>query len=161
MRFKLTAELCYFVGLSKGNHEPERSRLGFKTIYDELAEAFIQKAMALGVQPNKMMIEKQEDYTHIYFYHSKLARIVREVLDEREALPKKNIELAISFAAGLFDSSGHTANGHVFIRRMDKRDALTLELMGIHTSGSGKVINARHFLDMIKQQSFMARKMLA
>jgi hypothetical protein len=161
MRFKLTNELCYFAGMTKGPHESEKNRLGFTTVHEQLTESFIKHALALGVNPTKMMIETQEHFTHVYFYHSRVARMVNDILEKREALPKKNIGLAVSFAAGMFDSSGHASNGRVFIRRMDKKDALMLELMGIHTSGSGKVINAKHFLEMIKEQSFIARKLLS
>jgi len=160
MRFKVTTELCYFAGLSKGNREVDRSRMGFKTTYDQLAELFVQKAIALGVQPQKMMIEQQENYTHIYFYHSKLSRMIREILDMREGLQKKGIDLAVAYAAGLFDSSGHVANGKVYIRRMEKRDELLLEFIGVHTSG-GRIVNPKHFLELISGMSFLAKGLLA
>jgi hypothetical protein len=161
MRFKLTKELCYFSGMTLSSHEPERSRLGFRTTYDQLAEQFIKTALALGVDSRKMIVEKQEDYTHIYFFHSKLARMSREVLEKRESLPKRNLEMALWMVAGIFDSSGHVSNGKVFFRRLDKKDALMLALLGIHTTGSGRVMNSRHFLEMIKAQSFMAKAFLA
>ncbi len=159
MRFKLTTELCYFAGLAKGNREID-SRIGFKTTYDQLAELFVQRAIALGVQPTKMMIEQQENYTHVYFYHSKLSRQIREVLEMRESLSKRGIDKAVSYAAGLFDSSGHAYAGKVYIRRMDKRDELLLEFIGVHTRG-GRVINPRSFLELISGMSFLAKGLLA
>jgi hypothetical protein len=86
--------------------------------------------------------------------------MIREILDMREGLQKKGIDLAVAYAAGLFDSSGHVANGKVYIRRMEKRDELLLEFIGVHTSG-GRIVNPKHFLELISGMSFLAKGLLA
>jgi hypothetical protein len=159
MRFKLTSELCYFAGLADRVHSHERSRIEFTTSYDELAEKFVECAIKLGVSTRKMIIEEEDTKKHIYFYHSKLARIIQEVLDQRQFLPKKGKELAASFAAGMFDSSGHSLKGGIYLKNIEKKDELMLELMGVHTQ-NGYVLNARDFLGIIGGRSFLAKALL-
>ena len=155
MRFKFTKELCYIAGLASRTHEPERSQVGIMTSNDELMERFIKYAMKLGVDSKKIMIEEQDTTKHIYFYHSKLARIIQEVLKQRSALPKKGRELAVAFIAGTFDAGGHMMRDKITIKRLDKGDELLLELMGIHTVNS-KILNIGDFFRLIKGHSIIA-----
>jgi len=158
MRFKLTKDLCYLAGLAGMSHEPEKSMVGIKTSQDELAERFIACALKQGVNPQKIVIEQQDVVKHVYFFHSKLARMIKEILGERELLPKKGRDLAAAYISGMFDASGHCVKGSVYFRRVERRDDLMLELMGVHTR-NGKVINAKHFVEIIKEQSTLAKRL--
>lgn len=155
MRFRLTNELCYFAGLASRTREPENSQVGIKTTNDELAERFIKEAIRLGVDTKKIMIEEKDSFKHIYFYHSKIARMIREITKERQSLPRKGRALAVAFVAGTFDANGHVINERVTINRMEKADELLLELLGIHTVNS-KILNIRDFFELIRGGSTLA-----
>ena len=153
MRFKLSPELCYISGLAGRSGESERSAVGIRTQSDEIEERFIKYAMALGVDSKKILIEEQGSFKHIYFYHSKLARMIREILKDKTRLAR-NRALAAEFLAGTFDSSGHIRGGTVTIGRLDKGDELLLELLGIHTA-SFKVLNIKQFMELISSASIL------
>ena len=155
MRFKPNIELCYLAGLTAHARQAERSQIGILTQNEEIEERFIKYALKLGVDTKKIMIEEQGTFRHIYFYHSKLAKLIREVLKERTSLPRRRRELAIAFLAGMFDSSGHVRNEKITIGRMEKADELLLELMGIH-SVTFKIMNIQEFLSLIKGESILA-----
>ena len=155
MRFKLTKELCYLAGLTGRFHESERSAVGIKTTNEEIEERFIKIALGLGVDSRKIVIEENESSKHIYFYHSKISRMIREILKERSALPKRRRELAIEFIAGTFDASGHRTREKVTIGKLEKSDELLLELMGVHTVSS-KILNIGTFFSLIKGKSVIS-----
>lgn len=155
MRFKPSVELCYLAGLAGRTHEAASSQVGIVTQNDEIEERFLKYAIKLGVDTRKIMIEEKGTFKHIYFYHSKLAKMIREVLRERTTLAKKKGELAAAFIAGSFDAGGHVMNDKVTIRRLEKGDELLLELMGIHSVNS-KILNIRDFFSLIKGQSIMS-----
>jgi len=156
MRFKPTIELCYLAGLAGRNNEPERSQIGIKTQNDEIEERFVKCALRLGVDTKKIMIEEQGTFKHLYFYHSKIAKMIREVMKERTSLAKKKGELAAAFVAGTFDANGHFTRSEITIRKLEKGDELLLELLGIHTLNS-KILNIRAFMSLIGKQSILAR----
>ncbi|MDE1855480.1 MAG: hypothetical protein KGH57_04155 [Candidatus Micrarchaeota archaeon] len=155
MRFKPTPELCYLAGLTGHATQAERSQVGVLTQNEQIEERFIKYALKLGVDTKKIMIEEQGTFKHVYFYHSKLAKMIREVLKERTSLPKRRRELAVAFIAGMFDSSGHVRNEKITIGRMDKADELLLELMGVHNVTS-KIMNINEFLSLIRSSSILA-----
>ncbi len=155
MRFKPTGELCYLAGLSGRTREAEASQVGIVTQNDEIEERFIKCALKLGVDPKKIVIQEKETFRHIFFYHSKLAKMIREVLKERTALPRKRGWLAVFFIAGTFDANGHISRNVVTIRRLERSDELLLELMGIHTVNA-KVLNISAFSSLVRGKSVLA-----
>jgi hypothetical protein len=158
MRFKLTRELCYLAGLAGHSREPERSQVGIVTQDYEIEERFIKYAIALGVDTKKIMIEDRGGSRHVYFFHSKIARMIREIMNERSTLQHKKGGMAVAFLAGTFDANGHVANGVLSFRRLDKGDELLLELMGIHSVNS-RIMNIRGFIPLIKKDSILAGRL--
>ncbi len=55
----------------------------------------------------KIMIEQSGETQHAFFYHSKIARMIRDTLEKRTTLPRRRWELAACLVAGMFDSKGH------------------------------------------------------
>lgn len=157
MRFKPTAELCYLAGLAGRSREPEQSQVGILTQNEEIEQRFIKYALKLGVDSRKIMIEEQGSFKHIYFYHSKLARMIRDVLKERTTLPRKKGELANAFIAGTFDANGHIIRNMITMRRLERADDLLLELMGVHSVNS-KILNIKSFLALINKYSLLAEE---
>ncbi|MDE1874361.1 MAG: hypothetical protein KGI04_04585 [Candidatus Micrarchaeota archaeon] len=154
MRFKPTPELCYLAGLAAKSGETERSAVGIRTQNDEIEERFIKYALALGVDTKKIIIEEQDSFRHVYFYHSKLSRMIRDVMKERTTLPRKKGDLAVSFVAGMFDANGHVFSTGITIRKLDRSDELVLELLGIHTVG-GRILNIRDFVKLLGKRSLL------
>ena len=157
MRFKPTPELCYVAGLAGKSNEPERSMIGIRTQDDEIEERFIKYAIKLGVDTRKIMIEEQGSFKHVYFYHSKLAKMIREVMKERASLPKKKGDLAQAFVAGTFDANGHVTPNSITIRKLEKSDELLLELLGVHTV-NGRVLSIRALLSVISGSSLLSKR---
>ncbi|MCL5239164.1 MAG: hypothetical protein M1286_01675 [Candidatus Marsarchaeota archaeon] len=155
MRFKPTPELCYLAGLAGRSNEPERSIVGIRTQNDAIEERFIKYLLGQGVDTKKIMVVEDGNFRHIYAYHSKLARMIREILDKRAELARKRGDLAASFLAGLFDANGHVTGNVITIRKIEKSDELLLELLGVHTVNA-KILNIRSFLSLIGKKSLLA-----
>lgn len=158
MRFRPTIELCYMAGLTGKSNETERSKVAINTQSDEIAERFVKYALRLGVDPTKIVIEEKESFKSLFFYHSKLAKKIREVMKERTTLPRKSIDLAAAFVAGSFDANGHITSTTITMRRLERSDELLLELLGIHNVGS-RILNISSFMSLIKNQSVLSGKM--
>jgi hypothetical protein len=152
MRFKLSRELCYMSGLAGRTHWPERSRVGIRTTNSAVEERFVEYAVGLGVLPNRMVVAYEGSFVTAYFYHSKIARMVREVMGMRSNLAGKKNGLAEAFIAGTFDANGHVLPDTINIRGLQGSDILLLERMGIHTSG-GRVRNISALVALIKGMS--------
>ncbi len=155
MRFKPTPELCYLAGLTGRSREPEQSMVGILTQNEEIEQRFVKYALKLGADTKKIMIEEQGTFRHVYMYHSKIAKMIREIMRERVSLAGKKGSLAVAFLAGTFDANGHVVNGKVTLRRLEKSDELLLERMGVHSVNS-KIMNIGRFLELIKDQSLLA-----
>lgn len=156
MRFRLTPELCYLAGLAGRSNEPERSMVGIRTQNDTIEERFIKYLLAQGVDTKKIMVEQDGTFRHIYVYHSKLARQMREIMEKRSMLAKKKDGMAAAFLAGLFDSNGHVTRDTITIRKLERSDELLLELLGVHTVNS-KILSIRSFLKLIDDRSALAK----
>lgn len=83
MRFKPTRELCYLAGVMDNYRADEKSYVGIRTKNGETVERFVRYAVALGVDTRKIMIEQAGETQHAYFYHSKIARMIRDTLGRR------------------------------------------------------------------------------
>ncbi len=157
MRFKLTKELCYLAGLAGRTRESEKSGIGIITQSDDIGDRFLKESFKLGVDPRKIIIEESGSFKHIHYYHSKIARMIAEIMKTRAGLPKKGRDYAIAFLAGAFDGNGHINRGSITIRKMERSDDLLLELMDVHTVNS-KILNIKKFISLIKEQSILANQ---
>lgn len=155
MRFKPTRELCYLAGVMDNYRADEKSYVGLRTKNGETVERFVKYAVTLGVDTRKIMIEQAGETQHAYFYHSKVARMIRDTLEKRTTLPRRNRELAACLVAGMFDSKGRITDRGVYLGRLDRADALMLENMGIRTRET-RILNISVFLPMIKKESVLA-----
>ncbi len=156
MRFKPTRELCYLAGVMDNYRADEKSYVGIRTKNGETVERFVRYAVALGVDTRKIMIEQAGETQHAYFYHSKIARMIRDTLGKKTTLPRRNRDLAACLAAGMFDSKGRiTGSGGVYIGRLDRGDALMLENLGVRTRET-RILNISVFLALIRAESVLA-----
>jgi len=155
MRFKPTRELCYLAGVMDNWRADEKSYVGVRTKSDETVERFVKYAVTLGVDTRKIMIEQIGETQHAYFYHSKIARMIRETLEKRTTLPRRNRELAVCLVAGMFDSKGRVTDRGVYLGRLDRADALMLENLGVRTKET-RILTIGVFLEMIRKESVLA-----
>jgi hypothetical protein len=155
MRFRTTRELCYLAGVMDDYRPPDKSYVGVRTRSDELVQRFVKFALLLGADPRKILIEEAGEVKHAYFYHSRIARMIREVLERKASLPRRSRELAACLVAGALDSKGFVDERGVRFSRLDKADGLMLEMLGIHTR-NGKVMNIGALASLIGKESLLA-----
>jgi hypothetical protein len=155
MRFKPTRELCWLAGVMDNYRADEKSYVGIRTKRDEVVERFVKYAVELGASTQKIMIEQSGETQHAYFYHSKIARMIRDTLEKRTTLPRRNRELAACLVAGMFDSKGHITDRGVYLGRLDRADALMLENLDVRTR-EGRILTIGVFLELIRKESVLA-----
>jgi hypothetical protein len=155
MRFKPTRELCYLAGVMDNYRADEKSYVGLRTKNGETVERFVRYAVALGVDTRKIMIEQTGETQHAYFYHSKVARMIRDTLEKRTTLPRRNRELAACLVAGMFDSKGRITDRGVYLGRLDRADALMLENLGVRTRET-RILSISVFLALVRKESVLA-----
>ncbi len=155
MRFRTTRELCYLAGVMDNYRVPDKSYIGVRTRNDELVERFVKFALALGADPKKILIEESGEVKHVHFYHSRIARMIREILERKASLPKRSRELAACLVAGMLDSKGFVNERGVYFSRLDQADGLMLEMLDIHMR-NGKVMNIGSFLSLVGKESLLA-----
>ena len=98
---------------------------------------------------------EKDESKGVFFYHSKLAAQIREVLSGKGTLPKKSRAMSLHFVAGMFDIRGRMANRVLYLNGLDRADTLLLELLGIHTHGS-RITNPIEFISLMRGGSIMA-----
>lgn len=155
MRFKPTRELCYLAGVMDNYRADEKSYVGLRTKNDGVVERFVKYAVVLGVDTTRIMIEQAGETQHAYFYHSKIARMIRDTLEKKTTLPRRNRELASCLVAGMFDSKGRITDRGVYVGRLDRGDALMLENLGVRTRETA-ILNIGFFLALIGKESVLA-----
>lgn len=138
-----------------GYRPPDKGYVGVRTRNDELVERFVKCAILLGLDPRKMMIEEAGEVRHAYFYHSRIARMVREVLEKKTTLPGRSAELASCLVSGILDSKGRVTETGVYISRLDRADLLMLERLGVHMKGP-RVMNLSRLLALTGKESLLA-----
>lgn len=153
MKVKLTPELCYLAGLV-GKGREEGGAVGIKTRNDEITERFVKLALELGIDTKKVLIEEREGLRHVYFYHSKLAKQLREIRDKETVLFKYRNLLAANYVAGIFDANGHFRGNRITLNGLNPKDNLMLQNLGIHTTGR-VVLNIKNFISLINEYSVL------
>ena len=78
----------------------EKSYVGIRTKRDEIVERFGKNRGGPRRNTQKIMIEQSGETQHAFFYHSKIARMIRDTLEKRTMLPRRNRELAACLVAG-------------------------------------------------------------
>ena len=145
MKAKLSKELCYIAGLSRLSYS-ERSLVYAKSETREIIEKFIKEAIKLGVDPRKIIVNEKE--SEAKFYHSKLARNIREIIENETKIFKHRNELSASFVAGIFDARG-VIEKSIEVKGLKPSEAVLLEDLGIHVKDN-KIANVRDFIMFIK-----------
>ena len=145
MKAKLSKELCYIAGLSRLS-DSEKSLVYAKSEIREIIEKFVREAIKLGVDPRKIIVNEKE--SEAKFYHSKLARNIREIIKNETKIFKHKNEFSASFVAGIFDARG-VIEKSVEIRGLKPGEAVLLEGLGIHVKDN-RIANVRDFIMFIK-----------
>ena len=136
-RLRLTPNTSYMLGMYV---QSTRERIGVTSKRNEVIEKFVKLSMdEFGVEPNKILFEEQAQGTSAFFYNSKLKRRFDKALERRDKLFKYGNEYSGSYIAGMFDVSGGKDRYGLYFGRLEPVDALILEKLGIHTTGSARV----------------------
>jgi len=154
MPTKLTPELCYMAGIVSKTRQAEKSMVGINTTIDDVVENFVEVALKMGIDTKKIMIEDVDGVKHVYFFHSKLAKQIREIVEKQTKIFKYNNEFSASFLAGMFDSSGKISRGKLLLSGMSAADQMVLENLGVHTHMNA-IMNIKAFLEIIKGKSII------
>lgn len=131
--------------------------VGIDTTIDAMIENFVALALKLGVDTKKIVIEDFDGIKHVYFFNSKLAKEIRELVEKETKVFKYKNEFSSNYLAGMYDSSGKIRNGKVSISRMTRSNELMFQNLGIHTKGS-TIMNIKYFFDFIKPHSIMLNR---
>ncbi|HVA83119.1 MAG TPA: hypothetical protein VNF06_03075 [Candidatus Aquilonibacter sp.] len=154
MPTKLSPEMCYLAGIVSKTRQEEKSMVGVTTTIDAMIENFVELALKLGIDSKKIVIEDMDGMRHVYFFHSKIAKEIREITEKETKIFKYKNSYSSSFLAGMYDASGKVRNGKVSISRLTRADELMLQNLGIHTKGSS-IMNIKYFFDFIKEHSIL------
>ncbi|MDE1856191.1 MAG: hypothetical protein KGH49_03080 [Candidatus Micrarchaeota archaeon] len=152
MPTRLSPEICYIAGLAGKTKQGERSMVGINTTIDEMIENFVEVAMKLGVEPKKIIIEDTRGIRHAYFFHSKIAKQIRDILAKETKVFRHKNEFAAMFLAGMFDANGKIRNGSISIGGMSPADRLVIENLGMRTKDS-KILDAKKFAEFVGERS--------
>ncbi len=159
MKAKLTPSLCYMAGLQSKSNE-ERSAVGVSTGMDDIGQKFIEISIKeLGIQPNRIIIDDiGGGMQHIYFYHSRICKRLKEIVDSSDKIFRRRNEFASAYVAGMFDAAGHKDRQGLYIKKIEPRDAIMLQNLEIYTRGN-RIMNMSSFLELIKKFSIFVGKM--
>ena len=134
MKTKLNKELCYMAGLTREEHG--RNAIGIVTSFQKLESRFIDTCTKVfGIDLNRIHVDRVRDFQHIFFYDSRLWKELENIRKRQVFIFKRQDELAASFIAGMFDSSGHFAKGEMIIKNLTRNDIFMLNNLGIKTRG--------------------------
>lgn len=154
MKIKLTPTLCYLAGIQSRFNE-ESGAVGIKTNIDAIEQHFISICLKeLGIEPNRILINEDGGIRHIFFYHSKLKRQLKQIMDNQNKLFRLPTNETRSYIAGIFDGSGYTKDGYLFIHKISRSDELLLESLTVHIKGT-KILSIKTFLSIIKGYSIL------
>ena len=139
------------------NANEENNAVGIHTNNDEIEQKFIEITVnELQIPPNRIIIRNLgESMRHVYFYHSRVFKRLKEVINSSEKIFKRKNLFAASYIAGIFDASGHIDNKGLYIRRISPREAILLQNLDIYTIG-GRIKNPSAFLMLVRGSSILA-----
>ena len=156
LKIKLTPAVCYVAGLQCNSHE-EHSAVGVHTSNKEIEQKFIEISVnELDIPPNRIIIrEAGARMRHIYFYHSRICRRLKDVVNSSEKIFKRKNLFTASYIAGMFDATGHTDDRGLYLKRIGPREAILLQNLDIYTRG-GRLTNPKAFLLLVRGSSILA-----
>ncbi len=154
MKLKLTPDVCYVAGLLSQSKE-ERTAVGIVTGKGEIEQRFISIALKeFEIKPEKIVIKEDGPNRHVYFYHSRIAKQLREIIDRENYIFKAKNDFAKSYLAGIFDAAGHVHKEGLKIKGLRPKDELMLSNLGIH-SNRGRILNPSILLAFIRGRSII------
>ena len=136
MKFKLTPELSYVIGIY-GQKKIDKG-IGIKGNNDLLA-TFSKECINLKfAEPGKILYEKGK----IYFYNSKLKRFFEKVLNEVEDRFIFANDYASNYFAGVFDAEGEIdkKTNSLYIGKYRIKEEVALQKLGFLGRKKGKKI---------------------
>ncbi len=149
MKIRLNKAICYFAGM-QSKWRGEDNSLGICSSNAELVQKFVEIAIKeFGEEAEKIKVSDN----CAYFYNSRLSKQIKKVIDKRAKLFREPSENALSYIAGMLDSSGKLTEKGIYIK-LDHTDELMLENLGIHTK-QGYVMNLSKFIMLIKPYSLL------
>ncbi len=139
------------------NANEENNSIGIHTNNDEIEQKFIEITVnELEIPPNRIIIRNLgESMRHVYFYHSRVFKRLREVINSSEKIFKRKNLFAASYLAGIFDASGHIDSKGLYIKRISPREAILMQNLDIYTKG-GRITNPGAFLMLVRGTSILA-----
>ncbi len=158
MEKKLTPSICYMAGLVSKSNEKDKSAVGIQTGIEEIEQRFVEIALKeFSIEPTKIIIEEQAGGRHLFFYHSRVSKQLKDICARETYLFKKKDKLSSSYVAGMFDGAGHVTHTTMTINPLSTPDALMLENLGVHTKGNA-VLNISNFMSLIKESSLLLER---
>ncbi len=154
MKIKLTPTLCYLAGI-QSRFKEENGAVGIITSIDAIEQHFIEICLKkLKLEPNKLLIESDGNTRHIFFYHSKLNKQLKQISENQTKLFRFPTYEARSYIAGIFDGSGYVKDGHIFIQKVSRGDEVLLENLTVHMKGT-RVMSINTFISIINGYSVL------
>ncbi len=161
MKLRITPGICYVAGLAGKSRQKEKNAVGITTSIEQIEQRFIELVIKeLEIEPSKILIEENNGHRHVYFYHSRVAKRLKEIYSREVYVFKKRDALSASYVAGMFDASGSIRDGGISMSPMGPHDSVMLDNLGIHTS-SKRILTITSFLELIKSQSILAQRLEA
>ena len=160
MKSKITPSLCYMAGLVSRSAKKEKNSIGIETTIPEIEQRFIEIAIKdLEIEPTKILIEELEGRKHVHFYHSRIAKQLKEIYSREVHVFKKRDALSASYVAGMFDSSGRVSrnSGEVSMTPITPDDSFMLENLGVHTKGN-VILNVGNLISLISKDSILIQR---
>ncbi len=162
-RLKLNPEISYMLGIYACNKGGQAIQL--RTRSDAMAEKFAKIALdELGVLPSRILVEKDDNETRVFFYHSKLRKMLQKALERREHLFKYSNTYSANYFAALFDCVGGRDRKSLYLKGIEPVDYLILERLGVHCTQDGsksRIASAKAFIGFIKDFSIRIRERAA
>jgi hypothetical protein len=157
-KLKLNPRVSYILGLYSYN---KGRAIGIVTTNNEIVSIFVKTVMdEFKIEPNKILIEGEENETKVYFYNSKIKKLMDNALGRRDRLFKYRNAYSASYFAGIFDVTGGRDPKGLFMKDLDKLDVQLLEFLNFHTETRGSktyIMNENTFASFIKEFSQTVR----
>jgi len=155
-RLKINPRIAYFLGLFEYNYSYNLNEpiIGIMSRKKEIVEEFISIAInELEIEPNKIIVEHAKEFDKIYFYNSKLKKLIKRVLERKMHIFKYKNEYSANYLKGIYDAAGGIDKKGVYLLNLKNDDMLVMENLGFHTMQNGSksyLINKNTFLEFIK-----------
>ena len=157
MKIKLGPSAYYMAGLMSKTKE-ENNAIGIKTGMHELEERFVEIALKdFKIDSRKILVEEGENYVHVCFYHSQIAKQLKSVIKSSPKIFTKRDVKSTSYIAGIFDAAGHIGRNVFKINGLSTEDVFILQNLGIHTRG-GTILNIDSFMELVKGRSILLNR---